>query len=301
MPPLSGKPVWVSLIGVLSFLGITLLASHSIAQEDDLTRAPTPWNAVLETAYLENHASPVASRTRRAGKSVSRKTAVAPSPRIKTFLPVVDHPDIQKNHKAIADEILRMVPAECRKNLKNFYVRYDHPPQRGLAGKSSIVLSGNVPDGEFRALLIHELFGHVVDLGCMTGTFASGPSGFRDGAEVIYVDDPSVSFYRISWVSERVRKADSDLQDFVTGYSTADVFEDFAESVAFYVLQKETFRARAEKHPILAAKYQWIEKNLFPRGITVAEGSYVWDDSVPWDATKLPYAWKGKTTVAQGK
>jgi hypothetical protein len=205
-------------------------------------------------------------------------------------------------HRQIADEVLRLMPKPCRDTLKNFYVRYDNPKQRGLAGKNTLILSGNVSNEEFRALLVHEL-GHVFDLSestaCLSGTAKSGESEFKDGNDKVYLDDPSVHFYRISWSNEKTTRAGSKPEDFVTGYASWDAFEDFGESMAYFVLHNDVFRERAKTNAALAAKYAWFQTYLFPNGIEVATTEHTWTGKVPWDATKLPYVWLAQQMIAK--
>ena len=233
-------------------------------------------------------------------RRASAGTQVRPAPRIQSFLPIVDQDDIEVQHKQIADEVLRLMPPACAKTLKNFYVRYNNPAQRGLAGKNTLILSGNVPDAEFRALLIHEL-GHVFDLsdatGCLGGTSASGGSRFKDGKSIIFNDDPSVSFYDISWVDEKTQRTGARAEDFVTGYAVSDAFEDFAESFAYFTLQNDAFKKRAESNAAVAAKYQWLSMH-FAGVERNAVGQTQWNGTVVWDATKLAYTWRPHTIVA---
>ncbi|MDD3897189.1 MAG: hypothetical protein PHU04_05150 [Candidatus Peribacteraceae bacterium] len=237
------------------------------------------------------------ARMRRA----SAGTQVKPTPRIRSFLPIVDQENIELKHKQIADEVLRLMPTECVKTLRNFYVRYNNPAQRGLAGKNTLILSGNVPDAEFRALLIHEL-GHVFDLSdataCLGGTSASGKSRFRDGNDLMFNDDPSVDFYSISWANEKTKRADARAEDFVTGYAATDTFEDLAESFAYFALQNGTFRERAKSNTALAEKYQWLSAQ-FPGIERNAVGQSQWNGTVPWDATKLAYDWQPNAYIAR--
>lgn len=297
-----------STIVKMAFLGtsaLLLLSGTIVSHETESANEKSPWEAILQTERSPHAAVarsvatdvPVTKKKKRAAVAPKKRTFIAqvaesPSSERK-YLAVVDQPDIHEEHKIIADEVLRMLPSSCLSTLKNFYVRYDYPEQRGLAGKSSVIVSGNVPESEFRALLIHEVFGHVVDLGCLRGTPESGASGFRDGTETIFNDDPSVAFYRISWENDKNHKAGVTDEDFVTGYAAWDPFEDMAESVTYYVTQEQAFRERAQWNPALAVKLQWIESTLFPKGISVATGYHVWEDRVPWDATKLPYLWNG--------
>lgn len=221
----------------------------------------------------------------------NRIALLTPPSTSRPYLAVVDQPDIRDEHKRIADEVLRLLPPKCLKQIRDFYVRYEKPERRGLAGKSVVIMDGTLPAEEFRAVLIHEL-GHVVDLGCVVGTPKAAASAFRDGDEVIRADDPSVRFYAISWETSTKRRGGVKPQDFVTGYAMTDPFEDLAESTAYFVLHHEAFAERARRNPILAAKMQWIEEWIYPSFTSVSTGT-AWDGSFPWDATKLPYTWEG--------
>jgi hypothetical protein len=211
-----------------------------------------------------------------------------------SLLPVVQQKDILPKHQKLADAVLRALPAQCRDNLKNFYVNYEpNPRNRGLGGASTIIITGNVPDKEFIALLVHEC-GHVVDLGGLKGSKASGMSAFVDGATPMYNDDPSVRFYSISWTDAHTKKATAKETDFVSGYGTSDVFEDFGETFAFYALQKKEFERLAKTNPALKAKYEFMRDVVFQGTPSLSEGSYVRGARAPWDVTLLPYEWHAK-------
>lgn len=216
-----------------------------------------------------------------------------PSPRVEqpappALLPVVNKKDIQMKHRILASQVLSQMPPACVAHLKHFYVRYDNPENRGLGGKSTIILDGNVPDAEFIALLIHE-FGHVIDLGCLRGTTVAGPSEFKDGRTVIYQDDPSVSYYAISWANADHKHAYHDKEDFTSGYAAWNPFEDFAETFAYFILHREAFLKRAHENSVMAKKYRWMHHYF--GNISVAVGKHPWDGSVHWDTTKLDYEW----------
>ncbi len=234
----------------------------------------------------------VAARTRRARNVLLAQvsTATPAKPASPTVRAVFDQPDIQLKHRQMAEEVMRILPAKCQNTLQSFFVRYDNPSQRGLAGKSTLIVSGNVPDDEFRALLVHE-FGHVMDLGCLQGTPQSGASPFVDGSDAIWSDDPSVSFYSISWSDAKTRRADSQAADFVSGYAQWDPFEDLAETVAAYVLHRDALKALAQNNQAIAAKVWWIETYLFPQDPAAATSPYVWQGKRPWDITKLDFTW----------
>ncbi|MBI3336915.1 putative zinc-binding metallopeptidase [Candidatus Peregrinibacteria bacterium] len=206
----------------------------------------------------------------------------------------LNHPDIHPIHKQIAYETLSAMSTPCVSQLESLYVRYEKPTSRGLAGKTSIILDGTVSASEFRALLIHE-FGHIVDLGCFAGAQSAGESAFRDGSEIIFKDDPSIEFYALSWLNDQHRRDDVDPDDFVSGYAASDPFEDFAETFAYFILQRNAFRIRAATNPTIAKKYNWMRDHFDT--VLSATGQHRWDGSVPWDITKLPYIWHRKTVA----
>ena len=204
-------------------------------------------------------------------------------------------------HRKMIDEVMGMLPAACRAQVKTIVVRYDNPVQRGLGGRETMIVTGNVPDDEFRALLIHEALGHVMDLGCLQGTAVNGESEFRDGSDAVYKNDPSLSFYRISWQSPKTKREEARSEDFVSGYAySSDVFEDLAESVTFALLHHDEFRHIAQSNAKLAAKLAWVEAYVLPHATSTVTSGYVWRArSIPWDTTRLPYRWIGEQVAVK--
>jgi len=290
-------------------------ASVSLAEETPSAREDVPGTAVNLVALLPipdtEHEARRTSRllpkytTWRAITVPERAAPVAapvpapvpvPAPK-RIFLAVVDQPDIQERHKIIADEVLRLLPVHCQKQLQNFYVRYEKPERRGLAGKSTIILDGTLPDDEFRAVLIHEALGHVFDLGCLAGSPTSGASVFKDGNETIFRDDPSLAFYRISWTNSTTRRNGMTDTDFVSGYASSDPFEDLAESAIYYLLHHQTFTERARQNSVLAMKLKWLQTFLPVQPVHSVTAD-TWNGQLPWDATKLAYTWQNPSMVA---
>lgn len=224
----------------------------------------------------------------------SLPTLVLDIPQPKSLLEkILDGSGVKDEERAIVGNILGLLDAACLEKLETFVILYDNPKQRGLAGKGVILVSGQVGDQELTGLLLHEGLGHFRDITCLTGTPQSGVSAFKDGDDVIYNDDPSASFYRLSWENDKKRKAEAKRDDFVTGYAyQADNFEDLAESVTYYMTQEQTFRMRAEKNPILAQKLAWLETYM-PKTKRIGNGSAAWDGKIAWDATKLGFTWIG--------
>ncbi len=210
------------------------------------------------------------------------------------LLPVVDQKDILEHHRILADQVLRALPSSCRDHLKNFYVTYEQNPRsRGLGGESTMIVTGNVPDKEFMALVVHEC-GHVTDLGGLLGTETADRTMFADGSVPIYRDDPSMTFYDISWLSPVMMQPNMTDNDFVSGYAKSDPFEDFAETFAYYVLQQKEFARIARGHPVLQAKYDFMANIVFAGSPKIAEGKSTRGTRAPWDVTKLPYVWHAK-------
>lgn len=205
------------------------------------------------------------------------------------LLPVVRQKNIREDHQHIADTVLRRLPSGCRDHLKNFYVLYNNPKQRGLGGKSTIILDGTASDTEFAALLVHEC-SHVIHAN-MPGSSKSDMSAFKDGKDTFAADSPVVSFFSISWIQSNIMKQGQTKEDFVSGYAQSDAFEDFAETFAAYVLQRPSLIERARTSTAMAAKLAWMETNLPLVDHLLGIPQYTWDNVVPWDTTKLAYLW----------
>lgn len=286
------KSVVSSIITLLLLLSNAVLPvyAHSLPQIGQrssilIAKINTEWN---------DHAAAGHSREQRKAVRILRNKLQAQTSGLPVYevLPVFNQPDIKEKHQRIADEALRSMnlSSTCQAQLQNFYVVYNNPERRGWGGKSTIILDGNQSDDEFRALFFHEM-GHVIDLGCLGSAERAQKSTFVDGKEIIYLDDPSTSYYQISWINSKSHKSGTKAADFVSGYAAWDPFEDMSESLTYYILQPEAFRARAKTNAAIAAKLAWIETYVFPNSLTVALGEHTWNGIVPWDTTKLPYEW----------
>lgn len=287
-------PLIVGLILSTSTLGLQLIQMVPEAAE----AASIPAKEVLSfhggTALVKRPKSlrkaPVGSSL--AGKTPPVRIAQAPVPAIDP-LAAIEQPDIRAHHKDIARRILSRLPAECQEKLENFYVVYNDPAHRGLAGRGTIILNGSLDDRGFIGQLLHEGLGHFWDLTCTSGIAQSGQSNFKDGGTPVYNDDPSASFYAISWINETERKPTAKKTDFASGYAfSSDPFEDLAEAVTYYILQPEAFQSRAARNIAMAQKYAWLKEN-FPVQQKMSKGAQ-WTGSVAWDASKVPYTWLGE-------
>lgn len=269
---------------ILGMIAAVFLTAYSVPQAGIIARSPETHSAPLKIVHMGEPRVVVA-----APRKVTRPRRTAP-----TLLPVVNQKDIESRHRVLADRVLRALPASCREPLRNFYVNYDkNAANRGLGGASTIIIVGTVPDDEFMALIVHEC-GHVADLGGLRGSESSGYSDFYDGNTPIHTDDPSVAFYQISWLTPTTYRPNAKASHFVSGYASVDPFEDFAETYAYYALQRETFRKLAATNDVLQAKYDFMENVVFADTPAFAEGAHIPGAKVPWDITKLPYVWHVK-------
>ena len=127
---------------------------------------------------------------------------------------------------------------------------YQREP-RGRMRDSQISLSPYIArDSEFTKLFVHEL-AHYIDLYVLV----SGKNG----------TDISDTFYYVSWQKPTVKRASQGTMDFVSGYAASNQYEDFAESLVFYIFHNATFADRALRSESLRQKYLFFANSLFPR------------------------------------
>lgn len=167
------------------------------------------------------------------------------------------------NHcKALVFQTLTSLPEEHREYLQHLTL-YFAEGRRGLGGGSTIILRcSDVDDAELSSVLVHEM-GHIVDTGVKTGNIWTGNSEFMDGSLPIYNNDPSLRFYRISWLDDKTIKPEAEKTDFVTGYAMSDPYEDFAESYNYYILHGQQFKEMAKYDVELRRKYLYLKYFIF--------------------------------------
>ncbi len=217
--------------------------------------------------------------------------------------PAIAASDAKQHYKVTTNEVLQALPAKCRDTLKHFYVKNTKQKNRALAGKKVAIYDGTVwPEDtgtaksekqkkEWIALVIHET-GHNWDLGCLTGTADSGKSPFADGDEPIYNNDLSKSFYQISWLTSTVKKSNAQSGDFISSYGATNVFEEWSETFAYFVLHNSEFKKLTRENDVLKQKYEWFLQNIFDGKVPqIATGNTPYKKSL-WDVTKLVgYVW----------
>jgi len=276
-------------VSVTSLLVVATLLAASVTDADSGAREQ---QANGEPTHSEVHFQPLArvsslKKKRRISPYIATVTNAMPSSAAPTYA-FLERTDITEHHKKLATTVFSALPASCASNIRTFSIIYKDAKYRGLGGKSTIILDGSVIDTEFTALLIHEC-GHVIS-GNMIGSSQSGESAFRDGKSPFYNDGAAVSFFAVSWENERTLKKGTKDADFISGYASSDIFEDFAETFAAYVLQRPYLRTRAKTNKAIAQKLAWMEANIPLSETAVGNTTYKGTKDVPWDVTKLPYA-----------
>lgn len=164
--------------------------------------------------------------------------------------------------KSLIYQSWQKLPKDHANQLKSISFMFDENLRRGYGGQTGIrIRCANISDSELVAVFLHEM-GHIVDTGLKTGSFMAGRSNFTDGNTPIYENDPSVKFYRISWLTNTKIKQERSL-NFISGYAKTDPFEDFAESYNAYITQGPLFRAFSKENITLRRKYEVLKKYFF--------------------------------------
>ena len=78
--------------------------------------------------------------------------------------------------------------------------------------------------------------------------------------------DISNKFYNISWDSTKIIKKWQTQSDFVSWYSMTNKYEDFAESLTYYVVANQDFLIKSESSEVLRKKYDFFSDYLFSNG-----------------------------------
>lgn len=184
---------------------------------------------------------------------------------------------------------LNKLPAEHADTVEDIVLDYNPSAHRGLGGNNLIILRGvGMDTKELIGVLVHET-AHNVDYDYLIAKKEEEKSEFKDGSQPLYITDPSVDFYRISWGDDTTLKKTANNLDFVSGYAMTDPFEDFAETYTYYVLHNEDFKALTASSPDIYAKYRFMKYRVF-NGTEFSTGDgEVKQNNRPWDTTILSY------------
>lgn len=144
---------------------------------------------------------------------------------------------------------------------------------------------------EFLWLISHELW-HVVDLWVVQWYSSEKSTVYTEFWKSVFtVDDPSLSYYSLSWDSETVRKSEATKEDFCSGYGMTDPFEDFAECHNMYLNHNDIFKNWARVNEVMKQKYNFFA-NLYGGKFMFSSASdlskFNSDNNWrPWDSTKM--------------
>jgi len=199
-----------------------------------------------------------------------------------SILHVLDFLDENSNTKVKSSSILNEI-----------VIKSDWNGRRGYATKNFIEINTELVRSyrEFFDLITHELW-HVWDLGVVNGVNRQKDRVFTEFDKYVFaIDDPSISFYKLSRNSENVKKGQARSSDFVSRYGASDPFEDMAESFVMYMNHNAVFRYLALKNPVLKEKYNYLA-NFFDGDYlfsSVSEVSLYRDnfDYRVWDITRM--------------
>lgn len=169
----------------------------------------------------------------------------------------------------------------------------DQDQKRWYATRDTIILNITPTNWvkEFLNLSIHELW-HVFDLWVIQWSSNTKSKLYTEFSRSVFaINDPSLSYYKISWESEKIRKSTSTKKDFCSWYGMTDPFEDFAECFNLFINSQSFFKVIAKKNKNLEKKYNFIASVIKWNYINKNAASIVLikdnSDRRPRDTTKL--------------
>jgi len=204
-------------------------------------------------------------------------------PNLKVELPVSCEYEPGMYYVGILEKTFEAFPAELRSSLYHLKLRCGTQKFRGLGGgtgeNTHILIDGSylMSKDKFLNLFVHEM-AHIIDRK-LEPSQETKLSIFTDNIEDVYISDPSIDFYSISFVDDTTRFNTAKREDFVSGYSTSNCFEDFAESLTAYVRYGENFRNSTFRSTKLKQKYNFFKEIIF-KGKEFDTG---WKGEIPRD------------------
>ena len=190
------------------------------------------------------------------------------------YIPTSFSEDIKYSYTPLVEVFLYKKDILSQINKLWVYLYRSKDITRGRMKSWNIHMYGveQMSDNEFLSVLIHE-FGHYYDIYSLPATSFG---------------DRSQDFYDISWDSVSIMREWSVQEDFVSGYSMTNQYEDFAESYVYYILHNEDFIYRSISNEKLAQKYKYIRENIFSKNQFLQE-DFSSDElkKYYWDITKL--------------
>ncbi len=149
---------------------------------------------------------------------------------------------------------------DIKEVINKIDINKENGNRRGYATHDTIIFNlGSVKSNkEFIELSTHEM-GHITDLGYIEWLSSKKDKNYTEFGKVVFaIDDLSLSFYKLSWDNETIRKAEAKKKNFCSGYGMSDPFEDFAECFNLYTNHNIFFRQIAKTDSVLKKKYNFI-------------------------------------------
>lgn len=176
--------------------------------------------------------------------------------------------------------------------ISRITINVDSIGRRGVASKTIVEFNmGKIKSNkEFLWVISHE-FNHIVDLGILEWTLSKLDYNYTEfGKAHFAIDDPSIDFYKLSRENENTLKPGIWYEDFVSGYSLTDPFEDFAETANLYLYHHDNFRTMSTSSMILAKKFAYMDRlyntQIISKGVNINDLNNN-TSRRPWDTTKV--------------
>lgn len=150
------------------------------------------------------------------------------------------------------------------KTIKEITLKSNGSGRRWYATKNHIEINTDLIDSytEFIEILTHEIW-HVVDLGMIEGKNYKKDTKYTEfGKAHFAIDDPSLTYYKISFKNETSRRPRANKEEFCSRYGMTDPFEDFAECFNLYINHHNLFKYMANDNIQLQKKYDFINNIL---------------------------------------
>lgn len=155
-------------------------------------------------------------------------------------------------------------PNTLRNTLSSIRLYKNSTWRRWSAGTTHVNMNTQKIDSykEFWEVFIHEVGGHILDLGVITDhrSPALHPEFTEFGEPKFGLDDWSLKFYQISWINENTRKPDASYKDFVSGYAMKDTFEELAEFANAWINHHDLLKEISKKNLKMNQKYTLFEE-----------------------------------------
>lgn len=175
------------------------------------------------------------------------------------------------------------------KTLQTLIINSEKGKRRGWATRKRITinLASLADPRDFWWVLTHE-FGHIVDLGALKGISKTQNGNYTEFGKVKFaIDDPSLEYYKYSWISENIRDQSAKKKDFCSGYGMTNPFEDFAECHNLYLNNKKLFKVMAKETAVMKNKYNFFANLFDNQAMQEGNQELLYTEWRPWDTTVI--------------